>query len=119
MIIASRTWEEHLQQLDEYFARCEQHKVFLHPLKCEFGVEEIEYLGLKVSKNRLQISDDKIAAVKAYNTPDSYPGSPTPLLGVCQLSIVFYTKSRGKDSTHVRPSTRRTKEKEIHMEPQL
>jgi transposase InsO family protein len=73
VIIASRTWTEHLQQLDEYFARCEQHKVFLHPLKCEFGVEEIEYLGLKVSKNRLQISDDKIAAVRAYNTPDSYP----------------------------------------------
>ena len=73
VVIASKTWEEHLLQLDAYFARCEEYKVFLHPLKCEFGVEEIEYLGLKVSKNRIQISDDKIAAVKAYNRPDSYP----------------------------------------------
>ena len=30
-------------------------------------------MGLKVSKNPIQISDDKIAAVKAYNRPDSYP----------------------------------------------
>jgi len=73
VIIGSRTWKEHMERLEAFFKRCDEHKVFIHPLKCEFGVEEIEYLGLKVSKNRLRISDEKIAALKAYKTPASYP----------------------------------------------
>lgn len=73
VVIASKSWAEHLVRLEAYFKRCAQNKVFLHPLKCEFGVQEIEYLGLKVSHNRIQVSDDKMAAVKAYAPPDSYP----------------------------------------------
>ena len=33
---------------------------------------EMEYLGLIVSKNRIQISEEKIAALKAYKVPDSH-----------------------------------------------
>ena len=32
----------------------------------------MEYLGLKISKNRIQVADDKIAALKAYKVPDSH-----------------------------------------------
>ena len=72
VVFFSNTWEEHLKVLDEAFERFAKHKVYLHPLKCEFGVQEMEYLGLKVSKNRIQISEEKIAALKAYKVPDSH-----------------------------------------------
>ena len=72
IVYFSKTWEEHLHILDKAFERMAINKVFLHPLKCEFGVEEMEYLGLKLSKNRIQVADDKIAALQTYKVPDSH-----------------------------------------------
>ena len=72
IVYFSKTWEEHLDILDKAFARMVENRVFLHPLKCEFGVEEIEYLGLKISKNRIQVADDKVEALRAYKVPDSH-----------------------------------------------
>ena len=72
-ICFTKTLDEHLLALEAVFERFRTNKVYLHPLKCEFGVRELEYLGLKVSKNRLQVADAKVEAVKAYRTPDSYP----------------------------------------------
>ena len=74
VIYASDTWEEHLKTLDEAFARLAANKVYLHPLKCEWGVTEIEYLGVKVSHNKLSIADDKLAALKAYSAPTDFKG---------------------------------------------
>jgi len=72
IVYFSQTWEEHLVILEAAFKRFAERKVFLHPLKCEFGMTEMEYLGLIVSKNRIQISEEKIAALKAYKVPDSH-----------------------------------------------
>ena len=74
VIYASDTWEEHLKTLDEAFARLAEHKVYLHPLKCEWGVLEIEYLGVKVSHNKISIADDKVAALNAYTPPTDFKG---------------------------------------------
>ena len=74
VIYASDTWEEHLQTLDEAFARLAKNKVYLHPLKCEWGVQEIEYLGVKVSHNKISIADDKVAALSAYTPPTDFKG---------------------------------------------
>ena len=72
-ICFTKTLDEHVIALEAVFKRFRTHKVYLHPLKCEFGVHELEYLGLRVSKNRLQVAEAKVEAVKAYRTPDSYP----------------------------------------------
>ena len=74
VIYSSDTWEEHLQTLDEAFARLAKNKVYLHPLKCEWGVQEIEYLGVKVSHNKISIADDKVAALNAYTPPTDFKG---------------------------------------------
>ena len=73
IVYFSKTEEEHLEILEAAFKRFEEHKVFLHPLKCKFGLKKLDYLGMTVSKNRIQISEEKIAALKAYAEPDSYP----------------------------------------------
>ena len=51
----------------------QENKVYLHPMKCSFGKQEMEYLGLKISHNRIQIADDKKAALQEYEVPTSYP----------------------------------------------
>ena len=73
IIYATKTWEEHLLLLEQAFKRLHENKVYLHPLKCEWAVLSIEYLGLRVSHNHVQITDEKIAAIEAYTEPDSYP----------------------------------------------
>jgi hypothetical protein len=57
IVYFSETEEEHLEILEAAFKRFEEHKVFLHPLKCKFGLKKLDYLGMTVSKNRIQISD--------------------------------------------------------------
>ena len=45
ILIFSRTWEEHLQHLDEVLSLMEEHFLFAKESKCEFGLTEILYLG--------------------------------------------------------------------------
>ena len=66
IIYASVTWEEHLKVLEAAFQRLHKHKIYLHALKCEWGVESTEYLGMGISQNHVEISEEKIAALKAY-----------------------------------------------------
>ena len=73
IVYFSKTWEEHLQILRKVFTRLQENKVYLHPMKCSFGKQEMEYLGLKISHNRIQIADDKKAALQEYEVPTSYP----------------------------------------------
>ena len=40
-----------------------EHKLYLHPEKCEFQKEYIEYLGLVVSENKVSIDPVKVAGV--------------------------------------------------------
>ena len=98
IIYASNTWEEHLQTLDEAFARLAKNKVYLHPLKCEWGVTEIEYLGMKVSQNRISIADDKLAALKAYSPPTDFKGVRR-FLGFCQYLAHFIPNYSSKVSS--------------------
>ena len=98
IIYASNTWEEHLQTVDEAFARLAKNKVYLHPLKCEWGVTEIEYLGMKVSQNRISIADDKLAALKAYSPPTDFKGVRR-FLGFCQYLAHFIPNYSSKVSS--------------------
>ena len=95
IVYFSKTWEEHLEILENAFKRFEENKVYLHPLKCKFGLEKLDYLGVTVSKNRIQISEEKIAAIKAYTRPDSYPALHR-FLGFANYLAPFVPNYAGK-----------------------
>jgi len=40
-----------------------EHKLFLHPEKCEFHRSWIEYLGLVISENKVEMDPVKVAGV--------------------------------------------------------
>ena len=48
-----------------------EHKLFLHPEKCEFYWKEIEYLRLVISENKVAIDSVKVAGVCNWSTPEN------------------------------------------------
>ena len=41
-----------------------EHKLFLHPEKCEFHQKEIKYLGLVILENKVVMDPVKVARVR-------------------------------------------------------
>ena len=49
-----------------------EHKLFLHPEKCEFYRKQIEYLRLVISENKVEMDPVKVAGVHDWPTPESW-----------------------------------------------
>lgn len=74
IIIYSRSFEEHLQHLEDVFLRLRQANVKLKPSKCFFARNSVEYLGHVVSKDGIQPNPDKIRAVTGFPVPKNTKG---------------------------------------------
>ena len=71
IIFASPTIEEHAEFVKKVFKRLSEHKIYLHPEKCLWGVKELDFLGLKISHNHVEISEEKIQALRDFPIPTS------------------------------------------------
>ena len=60
ILIYIRTWEEHLQHLDEVLGLLEENFLFAKESKCEFGLTEILYLGHVIRANGVKVHQEKI-----------------------------------------------------------
>ena len=69
LIIFSRSFDDHLQHLEEVFKRLRDANVRLKPSKCHFVKPEVDYLGHLVSASGLRPNPDKIRAVQQFPTP--------------------------------------------------
>ena len=91
VIYFADTIEELAEVMKKVFARFRAHKVFIHPDKCLFGVTEIDFLGMKVSNNKVSVSDEKVEALKVYPIPDSY-AAVRRFVGFAQYLCQFIPK---------------------------
>ena len=64
ILIFTKTKEEHEQAVRRVLEVLAEHKLFLHPEKCEFYRKRIEYLGLVISENKVEMDPVKIAGVR-------------------------------------------------------
>ena len=62
-LVHTKDEESHVTALRTLFQRLQQAKVFINPAKCTFRVEKIEFLGLLISKDKMEISDSKRPAL--------------------------------------------------------
>lgn len=69
IICFSRTWPEHLMRLKALFERLRAYNIRLNPAKCKFGATKLEYLGHVISRNGIEVQQDKVVAIKAFETP--------------------------------------------------
>jgi len=63
ILIFTKTEEEHEQVVRRVLEILAEHKLFLHPEKCEFHQKQIEYLGLVILENKVAMDPVKVARV--------------------------------------------------------
>ena len=69
IVIWSATFEEHLTHLSAVFARLRDANLKVHPGKCQFAVDSIDFLGHHVSAAGLSPQVEKLAAVRDLAAP--------------------------------------------------
>jgi len=68
ILIFTETEEEHEQVVRRVLEVLVEHKLFLRPEKCEFHRKQIEYLGLVISENKVEMDPVKVAGVRDWPT---------------------------------------------------
>ena len=69
ILIYSSSLDDHRSTTHEVLQRLLAHDLYLRPEKCEFQQEQIEYLGLVISKGKVTMDPVKIRAVIDWPTP--------------------------------------------------
>jgi len=69
ILVYSKTWEEHMNLLQQVFEILKQHQFFIKLSKCTFAQEEVEYLGHCISSNGVSTEKSKISAVEQWPVP--------------------------------------------------
>ena len=71
ILIFTETEEEHEQAVQRVLRVLAEHKLFLRLEKCEFHRKRIEYLGLVISENKVEMDPLKVAGVHDWPTPEN------------------------------------------------
>ena len=69
VLIYSDNPEQHREHVWEVLRRLCRNKLFVNPLKCEWGVNTCKYLGYILSPKGLTMAQDKIKAIVDWPTP--------------------------------------------------
>jgi hypothetical protein len=67
--VGSRTFDEHLQHLEQVFKRLKDAGIKLSPEKCFFFKERLPFLGHVVSRNGIETDPEKIVTIKNFPIP--------------------------------------------------
>jgi hypothetical protein len=112
IIIHSKTFEQHLQDIEEVFGKLRDARLKSKEGKCEFCAEEIKFLGHVIGKEGRKVDPDKIEKVKNYPRPENI----SQLRGFLGLAS-YYRKfirdfsEKAKPLTELLEGTRRGKKK--------
>ena len=71
IIIHSKTFEQHLKDIEEVFGKLREAKLMSKESKCEFCASEIKFLGHIVGKDGRKVDPDKIEKVREYLKPEN------------------------------------------------
>ena len=71
VIVFGKDKSEHDKNLDLFFKTLIQDGLTANPKKCIFRVNEIEFFGFKISKDRIYPMESKIAAIQAFKPPNN------------------------------------------------
>ena len=71
ILIYSKTWEDHLQDIDNILSALHRESLFCKPSKCVFATSEVKFLGHIITGQTLAPDPDKLAAIKNWPIPSS------------------------------------------------
>ena len=82
LLVFSKSFEEHLDHLNQVFSRLREANLTLKPEKCQFGVQTVKYLGHILSKEGVSVDTEKTDKVKKFPVPKSQKELKS-FLGLC------------------------------------
>jgi hypothetical protein len=82
LIIASKTYEEHVKALSEVLDKCVRNGIVLKPTKSVLFAREIKVLGHIVNSQGVKPDPQKVQAIRKFATPTSRKSVKT-VLGMC------------------------------------
>jgi len=82
IIVYASSALEFLTRLRRVFEHLRSFGVLLHPSKCQFGLQVLEFLGHRVTETGIALSGDRVAAVQKLQPPKSAKGV-RQFLGLC------------------------------------
>ena len=71
VLIASSSYDEHVQHLQMVLERFRKYGVVINPSKCEFGVTKLQFLGHQVDNEGIQPLQEKVLAIKNFPLPNT------------------------------------------------
>jgi hypothetical protein len=69
LLIYSRTWEQHIQHVEQILAIMEDQSLYAKESKCEFGMIEVLYLRHIIGVKGVHVHQEKIQAILDWTTP--------------------------------------------------
>ena len=69
---SSDSMEEHAVLLRTVFQRLSDNQVYLNAAKCQWGLKEMDFLGMHISHNHVRITDDRVQGLRDYPVPKSF-----------------------------------------------
>ena len=82
IVIFSKTFEKHIEHLEEVFKRIQNANFHLKAEKCVFGRKEIIYLGYSISKEGIKPEPSKLTAIQSIKAPSKIK-QLQQFLGLC------------------------------------
>ena len=74
ILVASKTKDAHLSDLQAVLERLSSNNLRVNPLKCQIGVEELNFLGHHISAKGIAPMEDKVNALTNYKRPEKLKG---------------------------------------------
>lgn len=69
VVVASRTWQEHITDLREVFERIQKSGLRVKRSKCVFAGAEVRFLGHYLGRGRIQPRETKVEAIRNFPRP--------------------------------------------------
>jgi hypothetical protein len=69
ILIFKKTWEEHLEHIQQVLGTLRQHKLYANLEKCSFDMQRIQYLGYIMDEQGVHVDPTKIQVIHDWSTP--------------------------------------------------
>ena len=84
ILVFSKDFQQHLQDLDGIFSALRKANLRLKPSKCNFGSPKVPYLGHMISKGGIEMEEAKLISVKEFPTPKNVK-QVRSFIGLCNF----------------------------------